>query len=61
MTSTYNIPDYKSRFFEYEKLDKIHGQPDIDSIITLYRQCKLNEQTVRCPLGGAIRVSCPGD
>ena len=50
--ATYNLPDYKEKYFEYKDLDKIHGQPTIESIIKLLRQVKRNAQCVPTTLGG---------
>ena len=50
--STYNVPDYKAKFFEIKVLDKIVGQPTIDNIIKLLRQIKRNAQRVPTTLGG---------
>lgn len=52
MSSPYNLPDYRERFFEYKDLTKIHGQPTIDSILQIVRQLKRNSQGVRTTLGG---------
>ena len=50
--SAYNLPNYRERFFEYKDLDKIHGQPTIDSIVKCLRQLKRNAQKVSTTLGG---------
>ena len=50
--SIYNLPDYRTKYFEHKDLDKIFGQPTIDSILTLLRQGKRNAQSVRTTLGG---------
>lgn len=52
MQTAYNLPDYRARFFEYKDLEKIHGQPTIDSIAKLLRQVKRNAQRVITTLGG---------
>ena len=52
MSSTYSLKDYKATYFEYKTLDKIHGQPTIDNLLTLFRQLKRNAQCVTCTLGG---------
>ena len=52
MSSAYNLPDYKEKFFEIKVLDKIHGQPTIDNIVKLLRQVKRNAQRVPTTLGG---------
>ena len=46
------MPDFRTRYFEYPTLQKIHGRPNIDSIITLHRQVKRNAQRVPSTLGG---------
>jgi hypothetical protein len=52
MSGAYNLPDYCARFFEYKELTKIHGEPTVDSIVTLLRQVKRNAQRVTTTLGG---------
>ena len=52
MQSAYNLPDYRARFFEYKDLERIHGQPTINSIARLLRQVKCNTQQVSTTLGG---------
>ena len=52
MSSAYNLPDYRARYFEYKDLTKILGEPDVDSILILLRQCKRNAQRVYTTLGG---------
>ena len=52
MLTAYSLPDYCARFFEYKDLEKIHGQPTIDSIARLLRQIKRNAQRVHTTLGG---------
>ena len=52
MTSVYNLPDYRSKYFEYKDLDKIYGQPDVVSICKLFKQGKRNAQCVPSTLGG---------
>ena len=52
MASTYALKDYKNTYFEYKVLEKIHGQPTMDNLLTLFRQLKRNAQCVTCALGG---------
>ena len=52
MASTYSLKDYKSTYFEYKVLHKIHGQPTVDNLLTLFRQLKRNAQCITCTLGG---------
>ena len=52
MTNSYSIFDYKSTHFEYSELEKIHGHPDIDSLLRIFRQLKRNAQRVPTILGG---------
>ena len=44
--------DFRASHFEYKILDKIHGTPDIDSILRIYKQVKRNLQSVPTKLGG---------
>ena len=52
MASTYALKDYKTTYFEYKELERIHGQPTVDNLLTLFRQLKRNAQCVTCALGG---------
>ena len=52
MSSTYSLKDYKSTYFEYHILTKIHGQPMVDNLLTIFCQLKRNAQCVTCTLGG---------
>ena len=52
MTNSHSIMDYTSTHFEYKELCKIHGQPDIDSLLRIFRQLKRNAQKVHTLLGG---------
>ena len=52
MSSAYNLPDYRARYFEYKELNEVHGEPDIDSIVMLLRQVKRNAQRVTTTLWG---------
>ena len=52
MSTIYNLPNFREKYFEYKNLDKIHGQPTIDTIAKLLRQTKRNAQRVPTVLGG---------
>ena len=52
MSSTYSLKDYKTLYFEYQVLTKIHGQPTVDNLLAIFRQLKRNAQCVSCTLGG---------
>ena len=52
MSTIYNLPNFREKYFEYKNLDKIHGQPTIDTIAKLLRQVKRNAQRVPTVLGG---------
>ena len=52
MSTIYNLPNFRDKYFEYKDLDKIHGQPTIDTISKLLRQVKRNAQKVPTVLGG---------
>ena len=52
MTSSYSLPDYRSRYFEYKTLTKILGEPTIDSIAKLHKEIQRNAQKVPTTLGG---------
>jgi hypothetical protein len=51
MSSSYIIKNYRTAF-QYPVLDKIHGQPTLDTILNLLRQLKINAQSVPTALGG---------
>ena len=48
----YSIKDYCTTHFEYQDLDKIRGQPDIEYLLRIFRQLKRNAQRVHTTLGG---------
>ena len=50
--SSYNIKNYRTTHFQHPTLDKIHGQPTLDSLLHLIRQLKINAQSVPTTLGG---------
>ena len=52
MSSAYNLPDYRNKYFEHKTLTKIYGQPTIDAIVQLFTEVKRNSQKVKCSLSG---------
>ena len=52
MKSDYSINSYRTSHFQYQNLDKIHGEPTLDSLLHLFRQLKINAQSVPTTLGG---------
>ena len=50
--SMYHLPDYRNKYFELNDLDKIYGQPTIDTIVKLLKQGKRNAASVPTTLGG---------
>ena len=44
--------NYRTSYFQYPTLDKIHGQPTLDTILHLQKQIKINAQSVPTTLGG---------
>ena len=42
--SAYNLQDYMERSFQYKMLNKIHGQPNIEYILTIYCEIEPNAQ-----------------
>ena len=48
---SYSVKDY-TNLFQYKELDRIRGQPTLDSLTTLLRQVKINAQSVPTILGG---------
>ena len=51
MTTPHTLPDY-TRYFEKKELDRIHGKPSLQQIITIFRQLKRNAQLILTRLGG---------
>ena len=51
MVSSYNLPDYVTKYFKYKQLDRIHGKPTVESILLPFRQIKPNAHTVCTTLG----------
>ena len=52
MLSPYNLPDYKSRYFEYNYLTKVHGRPHVETTLNTYKQLKSSAQRVPTTLSG---------
>ena len=52
MSNPHVLPNYKERYFEKKELDRIHGKPTLDSLVTMFRQLKRNAQSVPTTLGG---------
>ena len=51
MTNSFS-KNFRNTHFEYKELDKIHGTPDIVTLLRIFRQLKRNVQSVPTPLGG---------
>ena len=49
--TTYNLPDYRAKYFEHKDLDKVYSQPTINTIVKLLKQNKQNAQSVPTTLG----------
>ena len=52
MKNNYSITSYKTTYFQYPTLDKIHGEPTLDTLLHLFKQLKINAQSVPTTLGG---------
>ena len=52
MVSAYDVKDFRTTHFEYKDLTKVHGRPDIDSLVTIFKELKRNAQKVPTTLGG---------
>ena len=50
--SAYNLPDYTTKYFQHKVLEKILGQPSIETIAKLFKQVKGNALKVPTTLGG---------
>jgi len=44
--------DYRTTFFEFPQLTKIHGEPDYDTLHRLHNELKSNAGSVPSTLGG---------
>ena len=53
MKNDYSISGYRTTHFQYAALDNIHGEPTLDSLVHMFRQLKINAQSVPTQLGGA--------
>ena len=51
MLTSYSVKNIYSHF-EYKELQKIVGEPTLDTILLLHRQVKRNTQSVPTTLGG---------
>ena len=54
MVSSYKSKDYRSTHFEHKDLTKIHGRPDIDNLLQIFKELKRNAQKVPTNLGGGL-------
>ena len=52
MKTDYSISSYRTSHFQYQTLDKIHGEPTLDTLLHLFKQLKINAQSVPTKLGG---------
>ena len=52
MLSSHSTKDFHSTHFKYNVFNKIHGFPDIDTLLCLFLQVKCNAQSVPTNLGG---------
>ena len=52
MKSEYSVNSHRTTHFQYPTLDKIHGEPTLDTLLHLFRQLKINAQSVPTQLGG---------
>ena len=52
MKSDYSISSYRTTHFQYQTLDKIHGKPTLDTLLHLFKQLRINAQSVPTKLGG---------
>lgn len=51
MTTAYNLTDYRAQIVKYKDLDKVSGQPNIDTIAKMLKQLKRNAERVITTLG----------
>ena len=35
--ATYNLPYYQTKYFEHKDLDKVYGQPTIETIVKILK------------------------
>ena len=52
MVSPHSLPNLKQRYFDYKELSKLHGKPNLQSIIDVFRQLKRNAQRILARLTG---------
>ena len=52
MSFAYKIEDYRNTHFEYKDLTKIHGRPNIDALVIIFKELKRNAQKVSTNLAG---------
>ena len=52
MSLSYRVEDYRTTHFEVKDLTKIHGTPDIDTLLLIFKELKRNAQKVPTRLGG---------
>ncbi len=52
MKSEYSVTSYRTTHFQYPTLDKLHGESTLDTLLHLFRQLKINAQSVPTQLGG---------
>ena len=52
MKNDYSLNSYRTTHFQYQTLDKIHGEPTLDTLLHLFKQLKINAQSVPTTLGG---------
>ena len=50
--SYFKLPNYREEFFEYKTLTKIHGRPNLEKLLTVFKQLKRNAQRVQTTLEG---------
>ena len=51
MKNKYSITSYRTTHFQYQTLDKIHGEPSLDTLLHIFKQLKINAQSVPTTLG----------
>lgn len=52
MKTDYSISSYRTTHFQDQTLDKIHGEPTLDTLLHLFKQLKINAQSVPTTLRG---------
>jgi hypothetical protein len=54
-TTASHFPNYQEIYFEFKELNKIHGEPTFEALMTLSKELKANAQSALSTLGGTCQ------